>query len=407
MSTTQRSESMNAFFDGYVHSKTSLKLFVQQYENALRYKMEKEIKSDAKSFSKTIPTTTPYEMEKQAQSVYTIAKFKEFQHELIGKMFCEVIGVQEDTTVKMYDVQEEVWIPKSTLDETSPEIETEKVMKKVTFKVSFQKDECQLECSCHRFEFRGILCKHAICVLLRNGITLLPERYILRRWRKDVRRSHTKIPINSDGWQLTPDQVRYNELCNLFAELADVASPIDDECIDIKKWIDKKLKAITKKGSSNGSSSRLNIDLKNVDSEVNETEKVLDPPITKRKGRPRGKRLEPTRYKKKGKSGKENIEVNDEIPTQQSMANIVQSSGVNRAPNAITYEQYHQLMVAQLSRDGHAVNVVPAYGAPQLWGSSHYANATPSYGITQRHGASEHFDYATGSNFYSTRPPLM
>ena len=34
MSTTQRSESMNAFFHGYVHSKTSLKQFVEQYENA-------------------------------------------------------------------------------------------------------------------------------------------------------------------------------------------------------------------------------------------------------------------------------------------------------------------------------------------------------------------------------------
>ncbi|XP_042450660.1 protein FAR1-RELATED SEQUENCE 6-like [Zingiber officinale] len=31
MSTTQRSESMNAFFDNYVHSKTSLKQFVEQY----------------------------------------------------------------------------------------------------------------------------------------------------------------------------------------------------------------------------------------------------------------------------------------------------------------------------------------------------------------------------------------
>ena len=28
MSTTQRSENINAFFDGYVHSKTSLKQFV-------------------------------------------------------------------------------------------------------------------------------------------------------------------------------------------------------------------------------------------------------------------------------------------------------------------------------------------------------------------------------------------
>ncbi|XP_052192352.1 protein FAR1-RELATED SEQUENCE 5-like [Diospyros lotus] len=32
MSTTQWSESMNIFFDGYVHSKTSLKQFVEQYE---------------------------------------------------------------------------------------------------------------------------------------------------------------------------------------------------------------------------------------------------------------------------------------------------------------------------------------------------------------------------------------
>ncbi|XP_022891675.1 protein FAR1-RELATED SEQUENCE 5-like [Olea europaea var. sylvestris] len=42
MSTIQRSESMNTFFDGYVHLKTSLKQFVEQYERALRNKVEKE-----------------------------------------------------------------------------------------------------------------------------------------------------------------------------------------------------------------------------------------------------------------------------------------------------------------------------------------------------------------------------
>ncbi|KAL7251552.1 hypothetical protein ACSBR1_013398 [Camellia fascicularis] len=41
MSTTQCSESMNAFFDGYVNSKTTLKQFVEQYDNALRSKVEK------------------------------------------------------------------------------------------------------------------------------------------------------------------------------------------------------------------------------------------------------------------------------------------------------------------------------------------------------------------------------
>ena len=49
MSTTQRSESMNAFFDGYVNSKTTLKQFNEQYNNALKSKVEKEMKTDFKS----------------------------------------------------------------------------------------------------------------------------------------------------------------------------------------------------------------------------------------------------------------------------------------------------------------------------------------------------------------------
>ncbi|XP_022868527.1 protein FAR1-RELATED SEQUENCE 5-like [Olea europaea var. sylvestris] len=85
MSTTQRSEGINAFFDGYVHSKTSLKQFVEQYERALRSKIEKEFQADFKSFSHMVPCATKYEMEKQFQSVYTIAKFKEFQEQFTGK----------------------------------------------------------------------------------------------------------------------------------------------------------------------------------------------------------------------------------------------------------------------------------------------------------------------------------
>ncbi|XP_073138623.1 protein FAR1-RELATED SEQUENCE 5-like [Henckelia pumila] len=49
MSTTQWIEGRNAFFDGYVHSKTSLKQFMEQYEQALRIKVEKEFQADFKS----------------------------------------------------------------------------------------------------------------------------------------------------------------------------------------------------------------------------------------------------------------------------------------------------------------------------------------------------------------------
>ena len=42
MSTTQRSESINAFFDGYVNSKITLKQFVEKHKKAIENKIEKE-----------------------------------------------------------------------------------------------------------------------------------------------------------------------------------------------------------------------------------------------------------------------------------------------------------------------------------------------------------------------------
>ncbi|KAF5477465.1 hypothetical protein F2P56_004102, partial [Juglans regia] len=88
MSTTQRSESMNAFFDGYDHSGTTLKEFVDQFDNALRKKVEVETTADFNSINQTIPCVSPFNFEKQFQKVYTNAKFKEFQKELIGLMCC-------------------------------------------------------------------------------------------------------------------------------------------------------------------------------------------------------------------------------------------------------------------------------------------------------------------------------
>jgi len=65
MTTTQRSESMNAFFDGYVHSSTSLKEFVDQYDNALHRKVEIENVADFNSFNSTISCVSKLPFEKQ------------------------------------------------------------------------------------------------------------------------------------------------------------------------------------------------------------------------------------------------------------------------------------------------------------------------------------------------------
>ncbi|XP_014489810.1 protein FAR1-RELATED SEQUENCE 5-like [Vigna radiata var. radiata] len=54
MSTTQRSEGMNAFFDGFINSSTTLHQFVVQFDNALRVKAQKETQAD---FSSLLNTT--------------------------------------------------------------------------------------------------------------------------------------------------------------------------------------------------------------------------------------------------------------------------------------------------------------------------------------------------------------
>ncbi|XP_077231508.1 uncharacterized protein LOC143864469 [Tasmannia lanceolata] len=48
MTSNQRSESMNALFDGFVNQKTSLRDFVDQYEKALSDRRRKETKEDFK-----------------------------------------------------------------------------------------------------------------------------------------------------------------------------------------------------------------------------------------------------------------------------------------------------------------------------------------------------------------------
>ena len=65
MSTTQHSESMNAFLYGYVNSKTTLKQFVEQYSNALKNKAQKEVEEDARYSSHQLSCVTSYAMEKQ------------------------------------------------------------------------------------------------------------------------------------------------------------------------------------------------------------------------------------------------------------------------------------------------------------------------------------------------------
>ncbi|XP_034225566.1 protein FAR-RED IMPAIRED RESPONSE 1-like [Prunus dulcis] len=225
MSTTQRSESMNAFFDDHVNSKTTLKQFVEQYENALMTKVEKENQADYKSSSADIQCSTHYFMEKQAQGVYTIAKFKEFQNELTGKMYCEVVDTKEDGVFLKYQISEDMIIAGKK--------------KSVNFTVIFHEFDSEVKCNCSKFEFRGILCRHAIYVLIKHKMDLIPDKYILRRWRKDVTRRHTKIKISYNESNATLEAHQCDKMQKTFDEIKELAADSEEKCVIVMAWMQK------------------------------------------------------------------------------------------------------------------------------------------------------------------------
>ena len=56
---------MNAFFDGYLFNSTTLKVFIEQFKNAMRNKIEKEILSDFECFKGKLDCSSSFPMEKQ------------------------------------------------------------------------------------------------------------------------------------------------------------------------------------------------------------------------------------------------------------------------------------------------------------------------------------------------------
>ena len=137
-------------------------------------RLEKEILSDFESFKGKLEYSSLSSMEKQFQETYTYELFKQVRIEFSERQDCILKELVRDGDQVKYKIEDEACSRK-------------------LFEVRFSSSECLVGCVCHMFEFRGILCRHALFVLSQERVTVLPDRYILDRWRKDIKRKHTYI----------------------------------------------------------------------------------------------------------------------------------------------------------------------------------------------------------------------
>uniref|UniRef100_A0A2N9EN72 Protein FAR1-RELATED SEQUENCE n=1 Tax=Fagus sylvatica TaxID=28930 RepID=A0A2N9EN72_FAGSY len=91
----------------YLHSSTTLKVFVEQFENALRNKVENEILSDFECFKGKLECSSSSLMEKQFQEAYTHEVFKRVRIEFSGRHGCIVKEVVRGGEEMKYKIQDE------------------------------------------------------------------------------------------------------------------------------------------------------------------------------------------------------------------------------------------------------------------------------------------------------------
>ncbi|KAK1579019.1 hypothetical protein Q3G72_034960 [Acer saccharum] len=244
-------------------------------------------------------------MEKQFQNAYTIAKFKEFQEEMKARIHCGISLNKKSGSNLEFEVKEDVKL-----------VET---CHRVTFMVYLDVATCEVNCSCRLFKFKGVLCRHAIMALIDQEIFCAPEKYIFKRWRKDVKRCHTKVKISYVDSSNKSEGHRFDKMCTYFYDVADLAVDSDENCNEvIKVLIELKTKLQGKSNvaccsEDNGISTNFMTNGKELGGFAEEENRnILSPQQVRSKGRPPCKRktskIEKICRNKKEKNGKKKLD---------------------------------------------------------------------------------------------------
>ncbi|KAM7270223.1 hypothetical protein ACFE04_029437 [Oxalis oulophora] len=125
-----------------------------------------------------IKTSIP--IEEHARKVLTPFAFNALQHELVLAMQCSASEMANG----------------SYLVRHFKKLECERI-------VTWVPENEEIHCSCKEFETSGILCRHALRVLVVKNYFQIPEKYFISRWRREnclVFNNGHGTPDNNDEW---------------------------------------------------------------------------------------------------------------------------------------------------------------------------------------------------------------
>ncbi|XP_020099387.1 protein FAR1-RELATED SEQUENCE 11-like [Ananas comosus] len=162
LNATGFSTSIKSFFRGFLNSQTRLRDFVEQVATAVDLQNQAAEEATIRQDYQNMKIKTCMPIEEHAASILTPFAFDLFQKELV-----------ESTQFAVYDAQRDTYLVQHRLQSNGGHI------------IQWISSDESIRCSCKEFESSGILCRHALRVLPLKNFFLLPDKYLLPRWRKE------------------------------------------------------------------------------------------------------------------------------------------------------------------------------------------------------------------------------
>ncbi|KAD6795468.1 hypothetical protein E3N88_06364 [Mikania micrantha] len=160
MTTTAHSKAINAFIQRFLSAQTRLAHFIEQVAVAVDFKDQAGEQQTMQQNLQNICLKTGAPMESHAASVLTPFAFSKLQEQLVLAAHYASFQLEDGFLVrhhtKLEGGRKVYWVPHEGI----------------------------ISCSCHHFEFSGILCRHALRVLSTGNCFQIPERYMPLRWRR-------------------------------------------------------------------------------------------------------------------------------------------------------------------------------------------------------------------------------
>ncbi|XP_042477752.1 protein FAR1-RELATED SEQUENCE 5-like [Macadamia integrifolia] len=163
MNSTQCSEGMNSYFQGYFKGTMTLYKFVKQYEKAIARHREKESEAELRTCTQLPQLSSQHPREEHAGKVYTRRIFDIFKKEFISSV---ILSAKEELN--------EAGVHSFYVGPFNVPIEHR-------CKVIYEESKEVVQCGCRLFEFMGVLCKHVLKVLQILDCDAIPAKYILPR----------------------------------------------------------------------------------------------------------------------------------------------------------------------------------------------------------------------------------